>query len=157
MTLLEGLGSPPSPGPPNCWPFAVRSEGSKRTLYWAPPARTASTPFGLAVSVVLIAAGIGLLKLREWARKASIAYGIYGVVVSLVGTYIQFSYVMPILEELLETATSIEKISIVSAMGAIYFAMCWTILYPILVLIFMNRRVAKEAIAEAEAARTDTE
>jgi hypothetical protein len=107
--------------------------------------------------VVLIAAGIGLLKLREWARKASIAYGIYGVVVSLVGAYIQFSYVMPILEELLETAASIEKISIVSAMGATYFAMCWTILYPILVLIFMNRRVAKEAIAEAEAARTDTE
>ena len=107
--------------------------------------------------MVLIAAGIGLLKLREWARKASIAYGIYGVVVSLVGAYIQLSYVMPILEELLETAASIEKISIVSAVGAIYFAMCWTILYPILVLIFMNRRVAKEAIAEAEAARTDTE
>ena len=51
-----------------------------------------SIVLGLAARVVLLAAGIGLLKLKPWARMLSIAYAIYAIVMILVGTVVNFIF-----------------------------------------------------------------
>ena len=45
-----------------------------------------SIVLGVAVAAVLLAAGIGLLMLKSWARIVSIAYAIYAIVMIPVGT-----------------------------------------------------------------------
>ena len=47
-------------------------------------------PLGLIVTVALLAAGIGLLKLKPWARTLSIAYGIYAIVFGIIGLVVNF-------------------------------------------------------------------
>ena len=106
---------------------------------------------GLFVSLLLIIAGIGLFQLREWARKASIAYGIYGLVTGLLGLCVNLFYVIPLLEETLEETTNeIEQAGIIGGMAGGIIGVGVALIYPILVLIFMNRRVLKEAIDDAE-------
>lgn len=112
---------------------------------------------GVVVSLILIAAGIGLMQRREWARKASIGYGIYGVVGGLVTSWVQMSHVIPLMEEMLETATISERAGLIGGIAGGYGGMCMGLAYPILVLIFMNRSVVKEAMAEAEGARSQDE
>ena len=50
----------------------------------------ASIPLGLVATGVLIAAGIGLLKMKPWARTASIVWAIYGVVAGPIGIIVNF-------------------------------------------------------------------
>src|SRR5687767_14488230 len=50
-----------------------------------------SVPLGIAVSIFLIVAGIGLYRLKNWARKLSIGYGIYAIIsgpILMVANYI---------------------------------------------------------------------
>jgi len=106
---------------------------------------------GLFVSLLLIVAGIGLFQLREWARKASIVYGIYGLVSGLLGLCVNLFYVTPLLEQLLkETTNEIERAGIIGGMAGGIIGVGIALIYPILVLIFMNRRVLKEAIDDVE-------
>src|SRR4051794_26759147 len=42
-----------------------------------------SIPLGLIGAVVLLVAGIGLLLLKPWARKLTIGYAIYGILLGL--------------------------------------------------------------------------
>lgn len=54
---------------------------------------------GLVSSVVLIAAGIGLLRLRPYGRTLSIGYGIYAIVINVLLTIFGFMFVFPALFE----------------------------------------------------------
>src|SRR5436309_11142195 len=57
-------------------------------------------PLGLLGAVANIAAGIGLLKLKEWGRKLSIAYGVFALVMGVVGIVVNFIYLVgPLLEQ----------------------------------------------------------
>ena len=122
---------------------------------------TYSTTFmviGLFASLLLIAAGIGLFQLREWARKASIAYGIYGLVTGLLGLCVNLFYVIPLLEEALEQTTNeIERAGIIGGMAGGLIGVGAALVYPTLVLIFMNRKVLKEAVDDAEYEREESE
>jgi len=112
---------------------------------------------GVIVSFILVAAGIGLLQRREWARKVTIGYGIYGVVTGLVSSWVQMFHVIPLMEEMLETANTAERAGVIGGIAGGYGGMCMGLAYPILVLIFMNRSVVKEATAEAEGERNQDE
>ncbi|HMC66536.1 MAG TPA: hypothetical protein VKI65_16495 [Gemmataceae bacterium] len=50
---------------------------------------------GLIVDIVLIVAGIGLLKMKPWARWTCVAYGFYGIVASLGGLVYTLTVVNP--------------------------------------------------------------
>ena len=113
---------------------------------------------GLFASMLLIAAGIGLFQLREWARKASIAYGIYGLVAGLLGMCVNLFYVIPLLQEALEETTNeIERAGIIGGMAGGIIGVGVALIYPTLVLIFMNRKVLKEAVDDAEYEREESE
>lgn len=98
-----------------------------------------SLVLGLVAVAVLLAAGIGLLKLQPWARGLSIGYAIYAILMVVVGTVVNFFLlVRPLLEQANQQRGP-------EAMGAIGGAIggtvggCFGLVYPILLLVFMLR------------------
>src|SRR5258707_672755 len=58
-----------------------------------------SQALSLIVCPVLIASGIGLLRLKPWARKTTIGYGIYAILLGLAGLVLMMIYLSgPLLE-----------------------------------------------------------
>lgn len=98
-----------------------------------------SIVLGLAARVILLAAGIGLLKLKPWARTVSIAYAIYAIVMILVGAVVNFIFLV---QPMLEQAHQKQGPEAAAAIGGVVggtFGSCFGIIYPILLLIFMMR------------------
>ena len=46
-------------------------------------------------SLVQVGSGLGLLKSREWARKAAAGFGLYFIVASFAGAYVNYRYLFP--------------------------------------------------------------
>jgi hypothetical protein len=98
-----------------------------------------SVPLGLLNCVALLAAGIGLLRMKEWARKLSIAYAIYAMVTGLAGTVATFFWVTrPMLERASQAQGPEAAGAIGGAVGGLVGG-CLGLIYPILLLIFMLR------------------
>lgn len=57
-------------------------------------------PVGIVVNIVLVAAGIGSLRLRPWARKASILYAAFAIFVTIVGVIINSVVMIPMMSGL---------------------------------------------------------
>jgi hypothetical protein len=99
----------------------------------------ASIPLGFLSSAVLLASGIGLILVKNWARVASIAYGAYAIVWGIIGTVMNY---MCITRPLLEQASQRPGPEMAGAIGgAIGSAIggCIGLVYPILLIIFMVR------------------
>ncbi len=98
-----------------------------------------SIPLGLIACVVLLVAGIGLLRLQPWARKLSIGYAIYAIVMSLVGAAMNFIFLLrPMLEEASHKQGPEAAGAIGGAIGGTVGG-CFGLIYPILLLVFMTR------------------
>jgi hypothetical protein len=104
-----------------------------------------SLPLGAAAIVALVAAGIGLLMMKSWARKLSIGYAIYAIVFGILGLVINFIFLMlPMLEEASRRQGPEAAGAIGGAIGGTVGG-CFGIIYPILLLIFMTRPKVKAA------------
>src|SRR5882724_8104052 len=104
----------------------------------------ANIPLGLAACGALLAAGIGLLKLRPWARQLAIAYAIYAIVMSLVSSVVNYFYIVqPMLAEAHDKSGPETGAAIGGAIGSL-FGGCFGMIYPVLLLIFMFRANVKE-------------
>ena len=98
-----------------------------------------SVVLGLVAAAVLLAAGIGLLKLKPWARMLSIIYGIFEIVWIIIGTVVNFIFlVQPMLEKAHAAQGPEAAGAIGGAIGGM-FGGCIGIIYPVLLLIFMTR------------------
>jgi hypothetical protein len=98
-----------------------------------------SVVLGILVSIGLLASGIGLLKLKPWARIFSIVYAIYSIVMIIVGTVVNYFFlVQPLLEKAHNEQGPAAAGAIGGAIGGM-FGGCLGIIYPILLLIFMMR------------------
>jgi hypothetical protein len=79
-------------------PFDVMKEQSQFLLNECPSYKTAGMA-GVGVSVInmilLISSGIGLLKLKKWARNATFIYVVIGFISTVISTGYQFSAVVP--------------------------------------------------------------
>lgn len=96
-------------------------------------------PLGLVASALLLAAGIGLLLLKSWARKLSIAYAIFAILFGILGTVVNYLYlVRPLLEEAQRSQGPEAAGAIGGAIGGIIGG-CLGLVYPILLMIFMTR------------------
>jgi hypothetical protein len=108
-----------------------------------------SIPIGLVNCCILLAAGIGLLALKEWARKLSIFYGIYALILAVVN--MTFAYVF-LLRPMMEQAARQNGPEAAGAIGGVFEAGiggCFALVYPILVLAFMTRPGIKAAFRPA--------
>lgn len=106
-----------------------------------------SFPLGGIASIVVLAAGIGLLLLQNWARIASIGYGIYTILGCLVGSIVMinvFSTIMP------HNANGPAGIVMMAPMIGAFFGMALSLVYPILLIIFMTRPKVVAACSPAQ-------
>src|SRR5882672_9663344 len=53
-----------------------------------------SLPLGLAATMALLTAGIGLLLMKPWARKLAIGYAIYAIAFGVLGTVVNFLFLV---------------------------------------------------------------
>ncbi|HUS33652.1 MAG TPA: hypothetical protein VMZ53_34360 [Kofleriaceae bacterium] len=97
---------------------------------------------GFIASLVLGASGIGLHRMKEWGRKAALAYAVYAIVGAIAGIVMLAKYVLPALSKLHGPAAQGGVIG--GMMGGVI-----AISYPIVILVFMNRRNVREAFARA--------
>ena len=98
-----------------------------------------SVVLGILVSIALLAAGIGLLKLKPWARILSIIYAIYVIVMTIVGSVVNYFFLV---QPLLEKAHNEQGPEAAGAIGGAIGGMiggCFGMVYAILLLIFMMR------------------
>ncbi len=94
---------------------------------------------GSVTSVAVLASGIGLLQLRPWARTASIIYGVYAIIMGMVGTVINYLFLFgPLMEEAQHSRGPEAAGAIGGAIGGVAGGLIGLI-YPVLLLVFMYR------------------
>jgi len=81
-----------------------------------------STPFDAISFVVLMVAGVGLLLLKNWSRGLSIGYSVYAILSAVVGCVVTLA------------AGGIPQVLIGTVFGALI-----SLIYPILLIVFMRR------------------
>lgn len=95
-----------------------------------------ATPLGAVVAVMLLAAGIGLLLLQNWARIVSIGYGIYAIISGLIGGVVMMSAFSSASFPHAGNSPAFVHIFVI-VVGA--FALVLSMAYPVLLIIFMTR------------------
>jgi len=94
------------------------------------------------LSVVIIISGIGLLKFKPWGRKLANFYAIAYLILLVVGITFNIIFTMiPAINEANNPGAAPEKIG--AAAGGVaggVFGVCFGMIYPICILIFLNRR-----------------
>jgi hypothetical protein len=97
------------------------------------------TPVGIIVSGVLLATGVGLLKLKPWARKLSIGYAIYAIIFVPIYVGINFMFVYrPWIEEARQLQGPEAVAMTAGAVGGTVGGILGLV-YPVLLWIFMTR------------------
>ena len=98
-----------------------------------------SIPLGVLSSAVLLAAGIGLILVKSWARITSILYGVWAILWGFVGLVANFIFVTrPMLEQFSQRQGPEAAGAIGGAIGG-SIGGCMGLIYPILLIIFMMR------------------
>ena len=95
-----------------------------------------SVALGFVASVVLVAAGIGLLKVKPWGRQLSIGYGIYAILSGTVGSIFNYFIVVRPMVNGIGAQGQDEAVAIGGAIGGIIGG-CIGLIYPVLLLYFM--------------------
>jgi hypothetical protein len=124
-------------------PSAAASNNPVVQIIQSSPAYAAwmkiSIVLGFVVVVALLAAGIGLLNLKPWARTLSIIYAVYAIVMVLVSDVVNYIF---LIQPMLQKAHSEQGPEAAGAIGGAIggmFGGCFGLIYPILLLIFMTR------------------
>ncbi len=105
-----------------------------------------STTLGFIASIVLIAAGVGLLKVKPWGRHLSIGYGIYAIISVVIGSIVNYFVIMrPILNEVVGRDQA-GPVVIGGVIGGVLGG-CFSLIYPVLLLIYMFTPRVKAAFS----------
>lgn len=102
----------------------------------------ASMVAGLISHIALAASGYGLHRLRSWGRKLALAYAVYAIIAAIGGAVMMFHFVMPVLAKLKGPAAQGGMVG--GMMGGLI-----ALAYPIVLIVFMNRRNVREAFERA--------
>lgn len=127
-------------GPPN-----PAIEAMKNPAYRA--FSIVSILLGGIASIVEIIGGVGLLRTRMWGRTLSLAYAIYGIAMTLISFGFQYAFVFSPL--MLQGRKANDPQAVGAAVGGIFGGACGILIaaiYPILLLIFLNRSNVIQAL-----------
>ena len=111
----------------------------------------------LLFGILAIVAGIHLMKAREWARKASIAYALWSLLGIAGGIWMNHKIVPAMMEAMSKSPGLNENAAMIakSAVGVgVYAGMIMGSIYPIALLILMTRprvRAACSSVGESPA------
>jgi hypothetical protein len=114
----------------------------------------------LAISIIMIVSGIGLLQLRPWGRSLSILYAILSIALKIFEAVYAFAVTGPLINEFINThtATGPEQqfmftvMKMVAIIPPIIQLVC--MIYPIVVLIIMLRPAVVAAFRDGGSATT---
>jgi len=96
-------------------------------------------PLGVLSCSALLAAGIGLLRLKSWARILSIVYAIYAIAFCLAALLINLIFmVQPMFQQVRPQQQLVAAVAIGGPISGTLGELLWPI-YPILLLVFMLR------------------
>ena len=84
-----------------------------------------SVLLGLVVCVVLVLAGVGLLRLRPWGRHLSIGYAVYAIIAGIVGLAINGYFLLPLLEKASRMPAGPEQAGLLGGSSAAWSAVAW--------------------------------
>lgn len=94
-------------------------------------------PLGILNCLLLLAAGIGLLTLKPWARPLSIFCAIYGVVFCVVTLLVNLAFmVQPMFQDVQPRQQLIVGVALGGPVSGTLGELFWPI-YPVLLLVFM--------------------
>lgn len=96
-----------------------------------------SSAIGLASTILLIIVGIGLLYLKAWARKGSVFYGWFAIIWGIIGTGLNIWFMTSRIQG---SAEMVLPSMIGGACGGLI-----GLIYPVLLIIFMQRPNVKQA------------
>lgn len=105
---------------------------------------------GAILSVVIIISGIGLLKFKNWGRKLANFYAIANLILLVVGIVINIVFtVIPAVNAANLPGASPNQVT-EATMGVVggVFGACFGAIYPICILVFLNRRQFVEQIKD---------
>jgi hypothetical protein len=102
-----------------------------------------SLSVGIFASLALVADGIGLLQMKEWARKLGIGLGVYYILASFVGAAVQIVAAGPMMKEMAD-ATGSDAAMIGGVVGGIFGILINSVIYG-LILYFLTRPDVKYA------------
>jgi hypothetical protein len=106
---------------------------------------------GLA-SLVLLAAGIGLLLTKAWGRTLSVGYAWYAIVAAIIGTVVNWVYLIQPLMAAMKDVEGPAAMGVVGgAVGGLLGGL-FSLVYPVVLLVFMNRSAVRAALAPREVA-----
>ena len=98
--------------------------------------RRITVPLDAAASLALVAAGIGLLLLKNWSRLVSIGYAIYRVIFALLDVAVLMAVLHRVLANALQADTGAH---IALVVGAAAVGTVLTLVYPVLLIYFLTR------------------
>lgn len=99
-----------------------------------------SAIIGIAGGAVMLASGVGLCKLRPWARQLAVYYSIFACLISVLNSLITVTH-MP------GVGPNPEAQRAATVIGAIFgVVIAWT--YNILLIYFLSKQAVKEALGE---------
>jgi hypothetical protein len=102
-----------------------------------------SIPLGLLATAALLASGIALLNNKPWGRTLSIIYGWYAIIGAIVGAIINTAVLLPPALERSSGQMTPEDAGLIGGALAGTCGALIGLIYPILLLIFMNRQSVK--------------
>jgi hypothetical protein len=102
-----------------------------------------SVALQVVASIVLLVAGIGLLRLSGWGRVMSIGYSIYGLISLVVGVVINMIWIW--IPQLNAAPAGPERIGAIFAIVVGMFSMLLYLTYYVLLWYFMTRPRVKAA------------
>jgi len=111
------------------------------------PYRTVATaliPVGFLVAVLLIVAGIGLLRLRPWARALSIGYAVCAIIAAVLGAVVHVLVIGRMMGEVVASVADSPASDVIVVTGSVVAVMSAAVglivlVYAVLLLIFMFR------------------
>ncbi|MGD9648295.1 MAG: hypothetical protein AB7U73_21465 [Pirellulales bacterium] len=109
--------------------------------------QTILTPIAVAAVFAQLASGIGLLMLREWARKLAIGFAIYTLLASVLNVVMMVVFRADFMGQFTATMPNDEsrRIFIIGFLGAMVFGTLIWLAYPTLMWYFMTRPHVKAA------------
>lgn len=95
---------------------------------------------GFIFTIVLVVAGVGLLNGKPYGRTLSMAYGIYGIIASVVEFVVNAIFLTgPLIEQADTMPEGPERIGIIVGAVSVTVGSLCSLAYPIILLIFMMR------------------
>jgi hypothetical protein len=99
-----------------------------------------SVVIGLFATIVLGLAGIGLLMFRPWGRYLSIGYSIYAILIVFINAAVFYYCFFPaMLAKQAALPPGPDRVAISAGMVGAIVGPCFSLAYPIVLLIFMYR------------------